>query len=62
MSRALLNGTDGSAAPERSDDGSGVVALATSADLPSVALLDIGLPGIEIEVRLVRERHPAIVP
>jgi DNA-binding NarL/FixJ family response regulator len=61
----LLNGTDGfrCAGAFRTMEAA-LGALATSADLPSVALLDIGLPGMSgIEgVRLVRERHPAIVP
>ena len=61
----LLNGTDGfrcvGAFPTME---AALGALATSADLPSVGLLDIGLPGMSgIEgVRLLRERHPAIVP
>jgi DNA-binding NarL/FixJ family response regulator len=61
----LLNGTDGfrCAGAFRTMEAA-LGSLATSADLPSVALLDIGLPGMSgIEgVRLVRERHPAIVP
>ena len=61
----LLNGTDGfrCAGAFRTMEAA-LGFLATSADLPSVALLDIGLPGMSgIEgVRLVRERHPAIVP
>jgi len=38
--------------------------LASTADTPDVALMDIGLPGMSgIEgVRLIRERHPAIMP
>jgi len=61
----LLNGTDGfrCAGAFRTMEAA-LGSLATSADVPSVALLDIGLPGMSgIEgVRLVRERHPAIVP
>ena len=38
--------------------------LASTADTPDVALMDIGLPGMSgIDgVRLIRERHPAIMP
>ena len=61
----LLDGTDGfrSVGAFRTMEGA-LDHLGQAAELPDVALVDIGLPGMSgIDgVRLLRERHPAVMP